>query len=206
MDVTPRRSARQEMQRLDDAELVERATGGDHTAFEVLVLRHEREFLRAAWAILSDEAAAYDALQTAFLKIYRKLDSFRGDASFKSWGYRIVVNCALSRIRKHKRRQEVALDEVGPAAEEPTESPAHAVGWAMAAEQAAQNAELRGRIVAAVADLEPKYRTVFVLHELEGLELDEVADIIGLSRGGAKTRLHRARLHLRAYLQRYIEA
>jgi RNA polymerase sigma-70 factor (ECF subfamily) len=85
---------------LDDEELVERANGGQWIAFEVLVKRYQEQFFRLACGYFDTEADAQDVVQDAFLKIHRNLDSFRGDAQFKSWAYRIVVNTAPSRLHR----------------------------------------------------------------------------------------------------------
>jgi RNA polymerase sigma-70 factor, ECF subfamily len=132
------------------------------------------------------------------------LDSFEGDAKFSSWLYRVVVNAALMRLRKLKRRQEVELDEgatdgIGPSADDSLPS------WRSRADEAAENQELRQRIIAAIDELEPKYQAVFVLKEIEGMSLEEIADVLDLSIPAVKTRLHRARLHLRATLAAYLD-
>ncbi len=187
-----------------DGELVERANAGDWSAFERLVKRHQDKFFRLAAGYFNNEADAQDALQEAFLKMYRNLDGFRGDAQFKSWAYRIVVNTSLSRIRKNKRRREVALDNVGPTIEVDDEPSATLANWRSRADEAAQDSELAAEIADAVAQLEPKYKAVFLLYEVEGLSLEDISDVTDLSLPGVKSRLHRARLFLRATLQRYL--
>jgi RNA polymerase sigma-70 factor (ECF subfamily) len=202
-DLSPSRVALLE---LEDACLVERALDDDYRAFEALVLRYEEQFHRLAWSYVKSDSDAQDVVQSAFLKIYRKLDTFRGDARFKNWAYRIVINTALSRIRKRNTRSEVALEDVNPNFEEDEELATTSVQqWKVRADEAAENQQLRKLIVDAVDELEQKYETVFLLYEVEGLSMEEISDVVDLSVGGVKTRLHRARLHLRATLERYVE-
>jgi RNA polymerase sigma-70 factor (ECF subfamily) len=190
----------------DDACVVQRALDDDYRAFEVLVTRYEEPFRRLAWSYVKSESDAQDVVQSAFLKIYRKLETFRGDAKFKNWAYRIVINTALSRIRKRSTRSEVALEDVNPNFEEDEDLTTTSVQqWKVRADEAAENAELRRLIMEAVDQLEEKYETVFLLYEVEGLSMEEISDVVDLTVGGVKTRLHRARLHLRATLERHVE-
>ena len=198
-------TSRVELLELEDGCLVERALDDDYRAFEALVVRYEEQFHRLAWSYVKSESDAQDVVQSAFLKIYRKLHTFRGDAKFKNWAYRVVINTALSRIRKRKNRSEVALEDVSPNFEEDEELATTSIQeWKVRADDAAENKELRKLIVDAVDQLEEKYETVFLLYEVEGLSMDVIADVVDLSVGGVKTRLHRARLHLRATLERYV--
>ncbi|QDG50294.1 sigma-70 family RNA polymerase sigma factor [Persicimonas caeni] len=187
-----------------DRELVDRTNAGSWAAFEELVDRYQDQFHRLAWSYMKNEADAQDVVQVAFLKIYRNLEGFRGDAKFKNWAYRIVVNTALSRIRKERRRREVALDDVSPDFDERDEAPITLADWRVRADEALENRELRQKIVEAVDELEPKYQSIFLLYEVEGLSLDEIGEVVGLTVPGVKSRLHRARLFLRATLERYL--
>jgi RNA polymerase sigma-70 factor (ECF subfamily) len=192
-------------QERSDEELVAQANDGQWFAFEQLVRRYQEQFFRLACGYFDTEADAHDVVQDAFLKIHRNLDSFRGDAQFKSWAYRIVVNTALSRLRKHKRRGEVTLENVSPAVEDDAEPVVTLASWRMRADEIAENHELRQQIVDAVAQLEPKYRSIFLLYEVEGLALAEISEVVELTVPGVKSRLHRARLFLRATLDRYLD-
>lgn len=188
-----------------DEELVECTKAGDWAAFEQLVSRYQDQFFRLAAGYFNNEADAEDTVQVAFLKIYRKLDTFRGEAPFKSWAYRIVVNTALSRIRKEKRRREVALEDLSSTLE-PDEALLHLTRQPTSTTNVSEDRELRERIAEAVTQLEPKYRSIFLLHETEGLSLDQISHVVELTPAGVKSRLHRARLFLRASLERYVEA
>lgn len=189
---------------LDDAVLASRAVDGDFAAFEKIVERHRDKAYRLALGLTKSEADAQDVVQEAFINIYRKLDTFNGDAQLSSWMYRIVVNAALMRLRKTRRRAEVSVDDV----QDPTQleqfTPGAPAGWRVRGDEAAENRELRAQILAAIDQLEPRYQAVFLLREIEGLSLDEIAAVLDLTTGAVKTRLHRARLFLQATLEPYL--
>jgi RNA polymerase sigma-70 factor (ECF subfamily) len=186
----------------DDAALVKRALDGDTGAFESLVCRHSGALYRMARGIVG-ESDAQDVWQKAMVKIHDKLDTLNNPSSFKSWAYRLVKNEALMAVRREKRNEEIGFGDLneGRDAEEYHESTAP--DWKTRADQALQHAELRGKIADAVDELESKYRVPFVLYELEGVDFDAIGDRLGLTAGGVKTRVHRARLQLRASLERY---
>ncbi len=188
----------------EDLRLVEAALDGSFDAFEELVLRYQEKAYRLAWSLVKDDSDANDVVQDAFLNVYRKLDTYNGDAAFSSWVYRIIVNTALMRLRKRKRRSEVAMDDLGPSFLEDGHHAFTVPEWRVRADEAVENKELREQILAAIDDLEPKYQSVFVLKEIEGLSLKEVGDIMDLSVPAVKSRLHRARLYLRASLEKYV--
>ncbi|MFU8802366.1 MAG: RNA polymerase sigma factor [Bradymonadaceae bacterium] len=193
-----------ELNALGDEELVSLAVGGDFRAFEEIVRRYQDKAYRLAWSLVKDDAEAQDVLQEAFLNIHRKLDTFQGDAKFSSWLYRVVVNAALMRLRKLRRRQEVGVDDLDLSASvEVTEE--MTPGWRSRADEAAENQELREKIIDAIDQLEPKYQAVFLLKEVEGMSLEEIAEVLELSIPAVKTRLHRARLFLRATLESYLQ-
>ncbi|RVU44108.1 sigma-70 family RNA polymerase sigma factor [Lujinxingia sediminis] len=189
---------------LDDAALASRAVDGDFAAFEKIVERHRDKAYRLALSLTKSEADAQDVVQEAFINIYRKLDTFAGDAQLSSWMYRIVVNAALMRLRKTRRRAEVSVDDVSDPAHFEQSAPGEPAGWRVRGDEAAENRELREQILAAIDQLEPKYQAAFLLREIEGLSLDEIASVLDLSTGAVKTRLHRARLFLQAALEPYL--
>lgn len=189
---------------LDDAALASRAVDGDFAAFEKIVERHRDKAFRLAFSLTKSEADAQDVVQEAFINIYRKLDTFAGDAQLSSWMYRIVVNAALMRLRKTRRRAEVSVDDVSDPAHFEPSVPGEPAGWRVRGDEAAENRELRDQILAAIDQLDPKYQAAFLLREIEGLSLDEIAAVLDLSTGAVKTRLHRARLFLQAALEPYL--
>lgn len=188
----------------EDLRLVEAALDGDFSAYEALVSRYQDKAYRLAWSMVKDDSDANDVVQDAFLNIYRKLDTYNGDAALSSWIYRIVVNTSLMKLRKQKRRSEISMDELGPSFLDDGHHAFTVPEWRVRADEAVENRELRQKILDAIDDLEPKYQTVFILKEIEGLSLKDVGDITGLSVPAVKSRLHRARLYLRASLERYV--
>lgn len=189
---------------LSDEALVARAQADDFAAYEEIVRRFQDKAFRLAFGLTKNESDAQDVVQEAFLNMYRKLDSFKGDSQFGSWMYRVVVNAALMRLRKRKRLGEVSVDDENGEVREDEYCAGSIPEWRMHADVAIENQELRQKIIEAVDALAPKYQTVFVLKEIEGLKLDEIAEVLDLSVGGVKSRLHRARLQLRASLESYL--
>ena len=186
-----------------DTDLVDCAAAGHHTAWNILLQRHERTFFRLAMSVVKDEAAAYDVVQVACINIYRKIDSFDGRGAFSSWANRVVYNAALMHLRKNKRRREVALAAVAPEAGEfdARDYDDAFSGKLRGPEKSLDDRELGAHIFGAIEQLEPKYRRIIELREFQGLSMRELGQTLGLSVGGAKTRLHRARDFLRTSLQ-----
>lgn len=194
----------EQLEGMSDEELARRALGDDYQAFEEILNRYQDKAYRLAWGLVKNDAEAQDVVQEAFLNIHRKLDSFEGSAKLGSWIYRIVVNQALMRLRKTKRRAEVGIDDAAVEVGSEVGAFSGQAPWQVRADEAAQNRELRQQILAAVDSLDPKYQAVFVLREVEGLPHAEIAEILGLTVGAVKTRLHRARLFLQAALEPYL--
>ncbi len=195
---------RDHLKELTDEELVERAVDDDYEAFEELVERYRDKAFRLAFSMVKEEAEAQDVVQEAFLNAYRKLDSYSGEAQFGSWMYRVIVNAALMRLRQRGRRSEIGMDDVSPSVDEEHGAFSEMPTWRMQGDEAAEQQELREQIFAAVGELKPKYQAAFLLREIEGLPVAEIADVLELSEGAVKSRLHRARLHLQAALEPYL--
>ncbi len=188
-----------------DAELVRRSVEGDAEAFDTIMREHQEQVYRVAMRFVKNETEAHDVAQDALLNVYRKLHTFKGNSALGSWIYRIAVNTALMRLRKKKRRSEVALANVAPDEEHETEYQEFRSMWHQRGDEAAENKELRRKIAEAVEELDPKYQTVFTLKEFDDMSLKDIADELDLSVPAVKSRLHRARLHLRTLLNRYLE-
>jgi RNA polymerase sigma-70 factor (ECF subfamily) len=187
-----------------DATRVQRSLDGDMAAFDEIMREHQETVFRVAMRFVKNEVEAQDVAQDAFLNVFRKLHTFKGDAALGSWIYRIAVNTSLMRLRKRRRRGEVALENVAPSEEHESEYHDIRSNWHLRGDEVAENRELRQKILEAVESLEPKYQGVFVLKEFEGYSLQEIADEMDLSVPAVKSRLHRARLHLRTLLERYV--
>ncbi len=184
----------------DESSLVAQAKAGDQAAFSELVTHYERKIYRLAKNITRNDEDAEDVLQDAFLKAYTHLDNFKGDSKFYTWIVRIAVNEALMRLRKRKTDRTVPLDEPVELGEE-TVAREIAV-WEDNPEQRYSKEEWRNILDAAVEDLKPDFRTVFVLRDIEELSTEETAETLGISVPAVKSRLLRARLALRETLTR----
>jgi len=194
---------RLDLHALDDHVLVELARDGSQAAFGVLIRRHQDKAFSLAMGMMRNEADARDCVQDAFLNAWRKLHSFRGDARFSSWLYRITHNACLMKMRSRRRRPEVPLEVRGSQDEGfERQIPDPRRG----ADVTVEIEELGGELVRAVDTLPPNYREVFELADLHHQSMKEIAATLGLTVPNVKTRLHRARLRLRAQLQPYLDA
>jgi RNA polymerase sigma-70 factor (ECF subfamily) len=167
----------------DDRELVERFRAGERRAFDELVRRHQGSIQRLSLRFLRDAEEARDLAQRAFVQAFERLETFRGEASFRTWVYRITVNLALSQVRKHRPTMAPLEDtaaEADPRAEE----------------ERAEEKTL-ARLRAAVEKLPPKQRLCVELRSFEDLSFREVAEIVGCSEDAAKVNFHHALKRLR---------
>ena len=168
--------------------LVDAARGGDGDAFGELVRRTASDTFALAKRLVTDEDDARDLVQEVYLRAYRSIGRFRGDAQFTTWLYRITANCASTQLGRRKRHRHDELDEeVDVADHKPDHDPALAADAAL----------LRQRLEVAIAELPPRLRAVVVLRDIYDLNHAEIADELGISESAAKVRLHRARRRLR---------
>ncbi|HXF73442.1 MAG TPA: sigma-70 family RNA polymerase sigma factor [Actinomycetota bacterium] len=168
-----------------DEELVRRALAGDRGAFGTLVERHERRTYNLALRMLGREDDARDATQDALLTAFRKLPSFRGDAAFATWLYRITVNACYDLLRRSARAPLAIPADAEPALEPGPPTPDHADATVGAID-----------VRRALLRLPPEHRAVLVLHDVQDLAYEEVAAVLGVPVGTVKSRLHRARVAL----------
>jgi RNA polymerase sigma-70 factor, ECF subfamily len=179
---------------LSEAEAIERAKRGDAEAFEVLYNLHKRRVYSLCLRMTGNTAEAEDLAQEAFLQLFRKISTFRGESAFSTWLHRMAVNVVLMHLRK-KGLPVVSLEETVDSDEE---SPKRDLG----AEDTVLEGSLdRLRLGKAVDNLPPGYRTIFVLHDVEGYEHNEIAEMVGCSIGNSKSQLHKARMRLRELLK-----
>jgi len=184
----------------DDLDLVHASKNGDVAAFEQLVTRYDRKLLRIAQNVTHNTEDAQDAVQEAFLKAFQNLSQFREDAKFSTWLIRITVNQSLMKLRKLRAIREVSLDEDFQADEV---LPMEVTDWARNPEQLYWTTELRNILIKTLKELRPILRTVFVLRDIEGLSIDQTAEVLNVSQSAVKARLWRARLQLRERLNKY---
>ena len=185
----------------DEAQLVSAAKAGDTTAFEELVNRYERKIFRLGMNITQNREDAEDVMQDAFLKSYQNLDRFQGDSRFYTWLVRIAVNEALMKLRK-RRPNQVSLDE--PLTDDGDDSVFREIeDWGPSPEKRFAQTELNEILNSVIAELDPIFRVVFLLRDVEGLSTEETGQILGISAAAVKSRLLRARLKLRQKLNKY---
>ena len=185
----------------EDLDLVHATQDGDVSAFEQLVGRYDRKLLRIAQHVTHNREDSQDAVQEAFLKAFQHLGEFREDSQFSTWLIRITVNQALIKLRKQRTNKEVPLDEDFQADEDML--PRELADWAPNPEELYRASELRDILIKALEELRPILRTVFVLRDIEGLSIDQTAEVLDLSPSAVKARLWRARLQLRERLSEY---
>jgi len=179
--------------RLAEAAAIERAKQGDAEAFETLYDLHKRRVYSLCLRMTANAAMAEDLTQEAFLQLFRKIGTFRGESAFSTWLHRMAVNVVLMQLRK-KGLPLTPLDDTMPTQEDSPKK-----------EPGGEDLRLAGsidrlRLEDAVGALPPGYRTVFVLHDVEGYEHNEIAEMVGCSIGNSKSQLHKARMKLRELL------
>ena len=179
----------------DDEELVRLAREGDRTAFSALVVRHQHEVFTLALRLVGDRELAADVAQESFMRGWRALPKFRGDARFSTWIYRITVNTASSLRSRAARRRTERLDDLlyEPAAE------------GISPERAGEILELRPRLEAALQVLTDEIRAVVVLKDIYGWTHPEIGEHLAITVTASKVRLHRGRKRLREELWPYLE-
>ncbi len=174
-----------------DFELAQKSAGGDVAAFEDLYKRHFRRVYALCLRMLGNPDEAEDLTQEVFTHLFKTVGSFRGDSAFTTWLHRLTVNQVLMHFRRRKSRPEFITDE--------GETPVQIV-------QGTENQSrmpIVDRIILenAISKLPPGYRSVFVLHDVEGHEHGEIAEMLGISEGTSKSQLHKARLKLRELIR-----
>jgi len=183
---------------INDKVLIERTLMGDNEAFDMLVIRYRDRVYSLAYHMLANAEEAEDIAQEVFVRAYRNLGNFRQESGFFTWLYRIAVNIVYTQAKKNARRRtlyEEAFRELD-----------HSKGQAFAnPEIMAQSGELREMILKAINQLDPRFRQVLILKELEGLDVSEVAYILGLPEGTVKSRLYRSREDLKRLIQTWKE-
>jgi RNA polymerase sigma-70 factor, ECF subfamily len=182
----------------DEAEIIASILAGNTQAFHDLIRPHERSVYAMALAMLHNEADAEDAAQEAFLKAFRNLASFRGEAKFSTWLVSIALNEARSRLRSKKAMKMESLDT--PPEGEETVTPALLRDWREIPSEALERKELRHLLQQAVVDLPLIYREVFLLRDVEELSINESAEALGITVASVKVRLHRARIMMQKKL------
>jgi len=188
----------------NEATLVAEARAGDAEAFTTLVHQYDRNIYRLALNITGKQEDAEDVLQEAFMKAYTHLDRFQGNSRFYTWLVRIAVNEALMKLRKRRGDRSVSLDEPITTSENDI-MPREIEDWGDNPEQRYAKTELQEILNEAIESLEPLFRTVVVLRDVENLSTEETAGMLGLSVPAVKSRLLRGRLKLREKLNKHFK-
>ena len=184
----------------DELQVVTAARAGDVSAFETLVNRYERKIFRLGMNITGSREDAEDVMQEAFLKAYEHLPEFEGNSRFYTWLVRIAVNQALMKLRK-RRPNQVSLDEEIETGEDSFFRDVE--DWGPSPAERYEQTQLHDILNAAISELDPSFRIVFQLRDIEEMSTEETADVLHLSVPAVKSRLLRARLKLRQKLNRY---
>ena len=188
--------SRQPAKALTEAEAIRLAQSGNAAAFEFLYQLHGRRVYALCLRMVGNPSDAEDLMQEAFLQLFRKIGTFRGESAFSTWLHRMTVNVVLMRLRK-KSLPAASLEEATEPDDE-TGGPRKDPG---APDLRLSGAVDRVNLERSIGKLPPGYKTVFVLHDIQGYEHNEIAEIMGCSVGNSKSQLHKARTRLRELLQ-----
>ena len=180
---------------MTEAEAIDRAKAGDAESFSGLYGLHKRRVYSLCLRMTGNTAEAEDLTQEAFLQLYRKIATFRGESAFSTWLHRLAVNVVLMHLRK-KGLPEISLDEALEPQHE--DGPKKDIG---ARDNVLAGSIDRVNLERAIESLPPGYRIIFVLHDVEGYEHNEIAEMMGCSIGNSKSQLHKARMKLRDLLK-----
>ncbi len=183
-----------------EGDLLERLRTGDEAAYEELVRAYGGRLLAVARRFLSSEEDARDAVQDAFLSAFRSLDRFEGGSRLSTWLHRIVVNASLMKLRTRRRKPEQPIDDLLPGFLDDGHIAKPAGEW-RSAEDVLSSSESRAAVRKAIDRLPENYRNVLLLRDIEELDTEETAELMGISASAVKTRLHRARQALRELLE-----
>ena len=186
---------------VNETELLERLQTGDQGAFEAVFHRYSPKLYNVAHRILGEAADAQEVIQDVFLTLFRKAHTFQGNSQLSTWLYRLTVNAALGKIRSSKKKFEVSYEEHLPKFKDDGHHAKRPIAdWSNTIEESFAHKELAALLSRALSELKPIDKTIVVLSDVDGLRDKEIASIVNLTVSAVKTRLHRARLVLRANL------
>ena len=189
-----------------DAALVEALRREDPEAPELLVETYGDRVYRLALRITGSNEDAEEVAQDALWTAARKISTFKGEAAFGSWLYRIAANAAYQKLRARKAKaHEIAMDDVLPAFDDAGRHFEPMADWSERVDEQALQGELRRVLGAAIDELPPDYRTALVMHDVEGLSNPDIAEALGISLPAVKSRVHRSRLFVRKQLAEYMK-
>lgn len=186
---------------IQDEELVRRIRAGDTAQFELLAKRYASKIYGLAMRLTRNASDAEDAVQEAFLLVYTKLDSFRGESAFGTWLYKVALNSIYMKLRQRKHAAEEDIDPYLPKFDERGMMQGMVRKFGGDPESEAIREQSTAAVREAIEKLPAEYRVVLVARDIDELSGEETAEALGLTVGAVKSRLHRARLFLRQHLE-----
>lgn len=188
----------------DETSLIAQLRAGDDSAYEQVVRTYGGRLLAVTRRILDSDEDARDVVQDAFLNAFKSIDRFEGNSKLSTWLHRIAVNAALMKLRTRKRKPEQSIETLLPSFLDDGHHEERFQSWDEPVDKAMERAETRQLVRAKIDELPKGYRTVLVLRDIEGLDTEETAKMLGLSVNATKIRLHRARQALRTLLSPHL--
>lgn len=191
---------------MDDPALVAGLKAGDNAAFESLVRTYGGRLLATARRMLRNEEDARDAVQDAFINVFRSRGSFKGESRLSTWLHTIVVNASLMKLRTRRRRPEEQIENYLPRFLPDGHHAETFAAWGEPADVALSRKQTAAMVREAIEALPETYRTVVLLRDIEGLSTEETATIVNTTPNAVKIRLHRGRMALRTLIAPYMAA
>ena len=189
----------------EELKLVKRAQDGDQEAFQELVENYQRKVYSICYGMLKNRQDSLDVSQEVFIKVYKYLENFNRNSSFYTWLYRITVNKCIDYIRKQKRRSEVDYDDtIQRNTEVEGDDNILPSTLGLQPDRVYGRKELREKMLEALDTLTEKHRTILILREVEGLAYEEMADVLGISKGTVMSRLYHARRYFQDAIKEYL--
>lgn len=201
--VSERRMPARESDPTTNPRFIERLRRRDELAFNELVLAYETQIFRLVWRMLGSREEAEDMTQEVFVQVFRSIDSFRGDSKIGTWIYRIAMNLTRNRTKYLARRHQKSHAELdaGDPRETHNEAQGRTAGETTRPDWAAMGNEAEAIVVECLEEMDPEFREILVLRDVECLSYEEVGSITGLPPGTVKSRLHRARTLLKTQVE-----
>ena len=185
----------------DETALLAGLRAGHDAAYEQLVRHYGGRLLATAQRLLGNEQDAGDALQEAYISAFKSIEQFEGNCRLSTWLHRIVVNAALMKLRSRSKRGEQSIDDLLPTYLDDGHRRSPRQAWSSPPESMLEREETRQTVRRCIASLPDDYRTVLLLRDIEELDTEETAQVLGIRPGAVKTRLHRARQALQTVLE-----
>lgn len=190
----------------NEAEFVQRLVARDETAFNLLVVTYERRVFALVFRMLGRRDEAEDLAQEVFVQVFKAIDQFRGDSKLSTWIYRIAVNLCKNRTKYLSRRHASEQDDVDAMHDRAPLSAAKgvSVGDVSRPDELVEGMQLEAIVKRAIDKIDPEFREVLILRDVEDMSYEEIAAVTGLADGTVKSRIHRARAQLRALVEKAI--